>query len=212
MNELIGIAAIAIVGWFAAGTIVNVRKASALMRWMQDGLPLLGSRAAVRWLGSTAVEITIRDVREPFASVAVVIFLEPRDLPWWPLSRWRGRRDTLIVRCALRAVPAFELEAIDRTSWSGRDALSRLPREWPATSVSGLEVHHSDARALDCAKRMLARAGDAGFLVRRLSVRRSEPHFQMHVGSPEASRSAREFFQSLRELSELARDRHDSSA
>jgi len=41
MTELIGIAAIAIVAWFAVGTIWNINK-RALMRWMQDGLPAAG--------------------------------------------------------------------------------------------------------------------------------------------------------------------------
>jgi len=55
MTELIGVAAVAVVAWFAAGTIWNVRKGSALMRWMQGGLSVLGGRTTVRWLGSTAV-------------------------------------------------------------------------------------------------------------------------------------------------------------
>ena len=63
MTELIGIAAVAVVAWFAAGTIWNVRTGRELMRWMQDGLPLLGSRTTVRWLGSTAVEMVIGDAR-----------------------------------------------------------------------------------------------------------------------------------------------------
>jgi len=98
MTELIGIAAVAIVAWFAAGTIWNVRKGRTLMRWMQGGLPLLGERTTVRWLGSTAVEMVIRDGKAPFASVTLVIFLEPRDLPWmWALGRSRGR---MLVRAA----------------------------------------------------------------------------------------------------------------
>ena len=102
MTELIGIAAIAIVAWFAAGTIWNVRTGRELMRWMQGGLPALGQRTTVRWLGSTAVEMVIRDGKAPFASATVVIFLEARDTPWmWAIGRSRGRRDTLIIRgCA----------------------------------------------------------------------------------------------------------------
>ncbi|MGO8911985.1 MAG: hypothetical protein ACLQDM_22025 [Bradyrhizobium sp.] len=42
MTELIGIAAIAIVAWFAAGTIWNVNKGRTLMHWMQGGLSTLG--------------------------------------------------------------------------------------------------------------------------------------------------------------------------
>ena len=97
---------------------------------MQGGLPALGERTTVRWLGSTAVEMVIRDGKAPFAGVTLVIFLEPRDLPWmWAIGRSRGRRDTLIIRGLLRRAPAVELEALDPASWSGRDALPRVPRE-----------------------------------------------------------------------------------
>ena len=152
MTELIAIAAVAVVAWFAAGTIWNVRKGSALMRWMQGGLPLLGERTTVRWLGSTAVEMVIRDGKAPFASVTLVIFLEPRDMPWmWALGRSRGRRDTLIIRGVLRRAPAFEFEALDPASWSGRDALATRAarvagRARPA--AQGVVVHHASAAAL----------------------------------------------------------------
>ena len=129
MTELIGIAAVVVVAWFAAGTIWNVHLGRETMRWMQDGLPSLGERTTVRWLGSSAVELVIDKGKAQFARAAVVIFLEPRDLPWWPLSRLRGRRDTLIVRGVLKRIPNVELEALDPSSWSGRDALPRVPKD-----------------------------------------------------------------------------------
>src|SRR5512143_1159603 len=58
MSELIAVAAVAVVAWFAWGTIANVRKGRELMRWMQGGLPALGERTTVRWLGSSVVEMT----------------------------------------------------------------------------------------------------------------------------------------------------------
>jgi hypothetical protein len=209
MTELAGAAAVAVVAWFAAGTIWNVRKGSALMRWMQDGLPLLGGRSTVRWLGSTAVEMVIREANAPFSSATLVIFLEPRDLPWWPLSRLRGRRDTLIVRGALRNEPPIELEALDPTSWSGRDALTRVPREWPvrqAAERGDVVVHHANAAALEQADALLALARRKRLAVARLSVRRSEPNFQIHVRLPDGRLPAREFFEAVRALAELALD------
>jgi hypothetical protein len=209
MTGLAAVAAVAIVAWFAAGTIVNVRKGNALMRWMQGGLPLLGGRTTVRWLGSTAVEMAIRDAKAPFSSVALVIFLEPRDLPWWPLSRLRGRRDTLIVRGALRKAPQTELEALDPLSWSGRDALARVPREWQARQAvkrGDVTVHHANAAALERADALLALARRARLAVARLSVRRGEPNFQIHVRLPDGRQPAREFFEALRALAELALD------
>jgi len=203
MNGLIGVLAVAVVAWFAAGTIWNVHSGRALMRWMQEGLPLLGSRTSVRWLGSSVVEMAIRDARAPFTGATLVIFLEPRDLPWWPLSRARGRRDTLIVRGALRQAPALELEALDPRSWSGRDALPRVPRGWLARE-GGIAVHYESTPALERADALLARAQGAGMRPARLSVRRAEPHFQLHVPLPDRQRSARGFFEAVHALAELA--------
>jgi hypothetical protein len=201
MNWLVGAVAIVLVAWFAAGTIWNVRRGSALMRWMQDGFPRLGARTTVRWLGSSVVEMQIAEAQQPFASAMLVIFLEPRDLPWWPLSRLRGRRDTLIIRGTLRTNPLVEFEALDPASWSGREALPRIPREWPGRKDL-LHVRGEDGAALERAGALLARAGKLG--VRRLSVRRVEPHFQLHIALPDRSMAARELFEAVRDLAERA--------
>jgi hypothetical protein len=203
MTELVGILAVAVVAWFAAGTIWNVRAGRELLRWMQDGLPLLGERTTVRWLGSTAVELVINEGKTQFAKVTVVIFLEPRDLPWWPLSRLRGRRDTLIIRGILRRAPSFELEALDPASWSARDALSRVPRDWmQAGAPGGLVVHHAGAAALGHAWALLEIVQRAGIKAWRLSVRRAEPHFQLHVPLPGRGHGARDFFEAVRALAD----------
>ena len=208
MMDLVSVAAVAIVAWFAAGTICNVRKGRALMRWMQGGLPVLGERTTVRWLGSTAVEMVIHDGKAPFASVTVVIFLEARDLPWmWVIGRSRGRRDTLIIRGILRRVPAVELEALNPLSWSCRDALARVPPEWlvrKAAASGGVVVHHANAAGLVHADALLALAQRAGLKVGRLSVRRTEPNFQLHVPLPDLRQSARDFFEAVRAIAERA--------
>jgi len=202
MTELVGVLAIAVVAWFAAGTIWNVRAGRELLRWMQGGLPLLGERTTVRWLGSTVVELAINQGKAQFAKVTVVIFLEPRDLPWWPLSRLRGRRDTLIIRGVLRRAPSFEFETLDPASWSARDALPRIPRDWlEAAAPGGVVVHHAGAAALGHAYALLEIAQRAGMKVRRLSVRRTEPNFQLHVPLPRRQ-SARDFFQAVQALAD----------
>ena len=209
MTEIIAIAAVALVAWFAAGTIWNVRRGGMLLRWMQGGLPTLGERTTVRWLGSTAVEMVIRDGKAPFASVTLVIFLEARDVPWmWVIGRSRGRRDTLIVRGALRGAVATEFEAFDPTSWSGRDVLPRLPLEWPEpqTVAAGMLVHAVNTAALRKADALLSQAERAGFTVSRLSVRRSEPNFQLHVSLPDRRQPARDFFEAVHILAEHALD------
>lgn len=208
MLELVALAAVAVVAWFAAGTIINVRKGRALMRWMQGGLPIIGSRTSVRWLGSTAVEMVIRDAQAPFTAATLVIFLEPRDLPWmWVLGRASGRRDTLIIRGLLHKTPHIELEALDPISWSGREALPRVPEKWlvrEAAAPGNVIVHHASAAALAQADTLVEIARRAGLSCTRLSVRATEPNFQLHVLMPDTRKTARDFFAAVRALAERA--------
>lgn len=204
MALFVAVLAVVVVAWFAAGTLWNIRRGRELMRWMQGGLPLLGERTTVRWLGSSAVEMVIRDARPPFEEASLVIFLEPRDVPWiWALSRGRGRRDTLIVRLRLRASPRTDLEALDRRSWSGRDALRSMKGEWSVrepSSPRGLSTYYRTPAALARADALLEMAGRAGLEVRRLSVRSDERRLQLHLALPGARVSAREFFEAVRAL------------
>jgi hypothetical protein len=210
MSEIIAIAAVALVAWFAAGTIWNVSRGRALMRWMQGGLPALGERTTVRWLGSTAVEMVIRDGKAPFAGVTLVIFLEARDMPWmWAIGRSRGRRDTLIIRGVFRRAPEVEFEALDPGSWSGREALRRVPPEWllrQAAKTGDVVVHYGSDTALARADKLLGGARRAGLIITRLSLRRTEPHFQIHVSLPDQRQPARDFFDAVHAIAERALD------
>ena len=80
-------------GWFALGTQANVRRGNRLLRWLQDGMSLLGEKTTLRWLGSSGVELKVQEPIAPFRWAQVFVVLEPRDVPflWW-LSRRRGRR------------------------------------------------------------------------------------------------------------------------
>jgi hypothetical protein len=171
--------AILVVGAFAAGTIWNVRRGDALVRWMQPGLKRLGAKSTLRWLGSTAIELVFRDGRAPFASASVVVFLAPRDMPWlWAFSM---RRDTLILRGELRDPPRVEVEWHDAASWSGRDARAPL---------------HGDCDEL------LAVAARCGLPVRRLSVRRDGVQLQLHVDAPKGGAEPAPLFDAFQELAD----------
>ena len=208
MTVLIGAAAVLLVAWFAAGTIWNVRLGSQVMRWMQEGLPVLGSRSTVRWLGSSVVELVINEGKAALASAAVVIFMEPRDLPWWPLSRMQGRRDTLIIRGVLRRTPSVELEALDPASWSGRDALRRLSeKRWSVrepASPDDLTVYHKFPRSLAMADSLTAIARGGGVSVRRLALHPAEVPFELHADLPASGNSAAEFFTAVCAIGERA--------
>jgi hypothetical protein len=205
MTTLLTIVVLLVIGWFAAGTVWNVRKGSAVMRWMQGGLPLLGPRATVRWLGTTSVELAIAGAKPPFERVALVIFLEPRDVPWlWWMARRRGRRDALIVRARLRRAPDDDIELIDRASWWSRESPGRLASDgWSfrePTSAGGLAAYYRTEAALAEGDAMLALASRAGLVVRRLALRSTEPHLQLHLDLPALGAPAGDYFAALRAL------------
>src|SRR2546430_8505989 len=100
--------------WFAFGTSRKITRGNDLLRWLQGGLPQLGRKTTLRWLGSSAVELRFTEPAEPFKEVTVVTILESRDIPLlWLFSRARGRRDFLVFRTSLRPPPRVELEAAD---------------------------------------------------------------------------------------------------
>src|SRR6266851_5313038 len=129
-RDLLILAAFIVLGWFAVGTQLNIRRGNRLLRWLGQGLPIVGERTTLRWLGSSAIELRVETALEPLRSAEVFVVLEPRDLPvfWW-LFRARGRRDLLIVRAELRAAPRVELEAFRPGAWSARGRARALGRE-----------------------------------------------------------------------------------
>ncbi len=189
MNSPLTIALVALfMVWFAVGIQWNIRKGNTLMRWLQGGLPLLGRRTTLRWLGSSVVELKITQPEDPFLDAEVLIVLEPRDIgPLWGWGRLHGRRDFLILRARLEEPPQFELEAGDRRGWTGRDALRRLAwNEWRHTDWgdTNLQVAYSGGRASEEAHRLWMEFQAASGGIWRLSIRRTTPHVEVHLMPP----------------------------
>jgi hypothetical protein len=198
-----------VLGWFALGSSANVKRGNRALSWLQGGLKTLGDKATVRWIGTTAVDLGLAQAKAPFESASVVVFLAPRDLPWlWAMSRFRGRRDTLIVRARLGKPPVADVELLDRASWSGRDALRGMKGDrWSVREPAepgDLAVFYRFEEALARADALWNEARGAGATVRRLSVRRNEPHLELHVDLPAAPLDAAGFFRAVRSLGELA--------
>lgn len=209
MTAVLTAAVVFIMGWFAVGSIWNVRKGSATLRWFKEGLPLLGEKTTMRWLGTTSVELVLAKAKSPFQNVTLVIFLEPRDVPWiWALSHRRGRRDTLIIRGSTSRPPRYEIEALDRNSWSAREAQASMKSEpWQArepAAAGDLTVFTKVEEALPLADALLELARGAGMKVRRLSVRKRELDLQVHADLPGPPTPAARFFGALRAIGERA--------
>src|SRR5918992_4382741 len=115
---LIALLAVVMV-WFTIGTQRNISRGNRLLRWLADGLPALGPRTTLRWLGSSVAELRITQPRQPYREAVVMVVLEPRDLgALWAVARRRGRRDFLLLRLSLVRAPRWEADLIDPAAWT----------------------------------------------------------------------------------------------
>jgi hypothetical protein len=188
---MVGLAAalaLAFTAWFFLGAQWNVNRAHAGLRWLREGLPLLGPKATMRWMGTTGVTLGLNAANEPFKSAEVLFLMEPRDvIPLWLLAHFvRHRRDFMIVRGDLRRHARVEFNVLDEKSWSGKEALkNNTPREWTRTALpGGLLLAAEGPDAANAARQMLAQMGPLATRVRRVSVRRTLPHLEVHMNVP----------------------------
>ena len=194
---------IAIVGWFALGTHLNVRKGHRFLEWLQGGLPLVGEKTTLRWLGSSVVHLQMEKAREPFRRVEVLVVLEPRDVPpLWLLSRLRGRRDLLIVRTELRSVPKLEVEILDPQAWSTRAVGTEVRRlQWQLVASHGLPFQVYALPPVTNIAELVAEAGRPGLSLVRVGVRRVKNTLEVQWRLPsQPAIAARAVFETVQRL------------
>ncbi|CAG1015010.1 hypothetical protein ANAEL_05144 [Anaerolineales bacterium] len=193
-------------GWFALGMIYNLRRGDALLKWMQDGLPLIGQRTTFRWLGTSVAEMGIAKAKRPFQRLDVLLVLKPRDVFWMTiLAFFQGRDDVLIFRGYLNTPPLLDLELADPKAWSGRTALKQVSeRGWEGADYHGLRLM-APKGLLDLATTTLdqlaAPIQSLSPRYVRFSLRKTAPNFEVHVPFPNPrTMDAKDYFQSLVEL------------
>jgi len=203
--------------WFGIGTYWNVRQGHQTLRWMRPALALLGEEITWRWLGSAAIELKLAEAQDPFRVAEVVVAFEPRDVPvlwWW--SRVRGRRDLLILRGRLRHPPRFELEILNRDSWTGREALDKIKMAaWSQTDSAKLEnpalvAVYNGQEALRWIGPWLEKLRSISPRLSRLSVRRAASyHLQLHIGLPRLDQvTAEQAFRLFQDIGQQATSDH----
>lgn len=186
--SLLILAVILFLGWYAVGTQYNVRRGNDALKWLQKGLPVIGERAALRWLGSSVVELKIAKAKDPFRSSEVLVVLEPRDVPvlwWW--GRARGRRDLIIVRGQLRAAPHFDLEARGRRIWGPGELKRDVSPKWIPVQGGVANDMSADYRgeiSPFSINRLIVAASVDGVTLNRLAIRRAVPNLEMHFVLP----------------------------
>ena len=198
---------VAVMLWFALGTQRNIRRGNVLLGWLQDGLPLLGERTTLRWLGSSVVELQISRPEAPFREAQLLVVLEPRDLgALWAFAHRRGRRDFLILRVRLVRAPRFSADLADPTSWTMGDVRHRWAGEGLAPSWSGtwdgtmIEARHDATVNLDELRAWWEQLASVSGGVWRISVSPTVPHLELHLLPPAGDISSLRLMGAVREV------------
>lgn len=214
-SQAIVIAAVAVfMGWFAVGMIYNLRRGDKILKWMQDGLPLIGQRTTFRWLGSSVAEMAIAKAKRPFHRMDVLLVLKPRDVFWMTITAFfQGRDDVLIFRAALAAPPLLDLELADPKTWTGRDALRKAAkRNWEATDYHGLRLMAPKGLlnlAAETLDRLAAPLQSLSPRYVRFSLRKTSPNMEIHLPFPNPRETdAKAYFQSLCDLGRAVGERN----
>jgi hypothetical protein len=210
---LLVVAVAIVMGWFAFGVIYNLRRGDKLLKWMQTGLPRIGTRTTFRWLGTSVAELVIASARKPFRRLETLLVLKPRDVFWMTLTAMaQGRDDIVIYRAQLSDAPLLDLELADSRTWSGRNALKETAaRGWESKEYQNLTLM-APKGLLDLASRTLD--GIAlplqGFSQKyvRFALRKGNASMEVHVPFPNPPNTdAQAYFEALRTLAKAVAER-----
>ena len=200
--------AVVVLGWFAWGTQTNVRAGDRVMKWLQGGLPMIGEKTALHWMGSSVMQLRIAKGKAPFRSAETLVVFEPRDVIFlWLLSRLQGRRDLMIFRGTLNSAPGFELEILDPKGWTTNQTKRDVQKKnWTPMEVTGhtsLRAFRSGDADVVTAKRVADLATRAGAKLVRLSIHRDLPNVEVHLLLPKIETDrAHDVFSTIREIGE----------
>lgn len=181
--------------WFTIGTQRNITRGNRLLRWLQDGLAVLGPRTTLRWLGSSVAELQITQLRPPYREAVVLVVLEPRDLgAIWAISRRRGRRDFLVLRLSLKRAPRGRADLIDPRAWTAgdrrRDEDDPQEREtWTDAAGRPIEILHDGAIDVTALRAHWDRLAEHSGGAWRISIRPTVPHLEIHLLTPDPERA-----------------------
>ncbi|MDL1910986.1 hypothetical protein FBQ81_09905 [Chloroflexi bacterium CFX6] len=213
-QTIIIIAVAVFMGWFAIGMIYNLRRGDKLLKWMQDGLPLIGQRTTFRWLGSSVAEMGIAKAKRPFQRLDTLLVLKPRDIFWMTIiAFFQGRDDVLIFRAALSTPPLLDLELADPKTWSGREALGKATRRgWEGTDYHGLRLMAPKGLinlAASTVDQLSAPMQALSPRFVRLGLRKTSPNMEVHLPFPDPKETdAKAYFQSLCNLGRAIGERN----
>jgi hypothetical protein len=193
--------------WYLVGMQYNIRRGRRALKWLEQGLPVIGEKAALNWTGVTQVQIQIPKAKEPFRSAEVLIQMQSRQLPfWWLAQRGQTKQDALIVRAHLRAAPRFDLVSHSPHVPADEQLKRSGAGQWNAIQGGLANAMNADIRGSIspyAVNRLIVQTTLEGMTLTRLIVHRSAPNLEVHYLLPQFEQvSPQRLFMSLHQLGE----------
>ncbi len=193
--------------WYFVGMQYNIRRGRRALKWLEQGLPIVGEKAALNWTGVSHVHIHVPKAKEPFRSAEVVIDLVPREIPFWWLWKKNARKqDTLIVLAQMRAAPRFDLVSHSPLVLPDEQLKRSGTGQWTAVQGGLANTMTADIRgniSPYTVNRLIVQTTLEGMTLTRLIVHRSAPNLEVHYLLPQfAQVSPQRVFTSIHQLGE----------
>lgn len=125
--------------WYLGASMFNRQRGIRIFRWLQTGLKALGGEVSARWLGSSGsgAQITVHKANPPFKQVEIICLLAARELlPLFLVNLLRGKRDQLILKLTLRAMPQGEAEIVRARSSQARQLRTESKAPWQVEDLA----------------------------------------------------------------------------
>ena len=103
------IAGLGVLTWYIVFRIVNRRRGTDALEWIERALSFHGEISAVKWLSASRLHVRLRMASSPFRQPVLFIQLMPREMPLeWLLNWWRGTKESALVSGAERVVVVMQ--------------------------------------------------------------------------------------------------------
>lgn len=192
--------------WYLFGMQYNIRLGRRTLKWLEQGLPVIGEKAALNWSGVSHAHLQILKTKDPFRSAEIMIDLKPRELPLWMFWRRNFRQDTFIFRAQLRAAPRFDLVSHSPHVLADEQLKRSGTGQWTAVQGGLANAMVADIRGSIspyAVNRLIVQTNLEGLILTRLVVHRSSPNVEVHYLFPRFDQvSAQRVFTSLHQLGE----------
>jgi|GEM_PF-1387505 hypothetical protein len=201
----LGILVVAI--WYWTFVRVNRRRASRVLRWLEDSVASYGQISAVEWINPSHFRARLRLSGCAFRQPCLDARLAPRQTPMkWAMWQFRRRQETLTFEANLTSPPRRSVE-IGRTRWTGLTRRwMRNTGDWPTQTVASLFISTQPEWEPEISSRMMTVVSSRGeFEFLGVSFRPLPPHFTVTFALEETLKHPSgelAIFDSLRELAE----------